>query len=1033
MKSSSHRFTRRVVSGLLCSLAVALPSRSGAEEPFKPEYLVKSWTTADGLPQNTVQAIAQTPDGYLWLGTRGGLACFDGVRFKTYGLAEGLKSVNTVELADDGTGGLWIATHGGGLSHLSKGIITTCTTAEGLMDNVVLAVASDTGRGAWVGGRKGLQHFDGVRFTAVDESTGLPAAEISALVPGREGVLWVATVEAGLFRMKEGRFESLVGPGGEKFTRPWLLPDHKGGLWVSLGNARILHYGEGGWIEYNAAQGAPASVVYSLAEDENGEIWAGSAEEGLHVFRDGRFHPVTEGGKVHRDPSIRSVRAGDNGIIWVGTQSGGLSRLTRQEVRAYPVGQPGRRGRVNGLVEQVQGRYLVTTWGGGLYRGPLDQFQLQEHAPELSANPFLLSGLQLRNGESCVFGYKLILRIASGSRDILSIPTEETWMAGCESARGELWLGSSRGEVRTLVGDTTMIVPNGSFPAAVHSLAAGRDGEIWIATAGAGLFRWHAGATKRWTVAEGLPTDMLQTLYRDATGTLWIGTGGGGLAWLKDGKIRRLDSSRGLVDDFINQILEDDDGNLWLGCHRGIFRASKKELEEVAAGKADAIHPLALDESDGMPASECTGGYGPSGLRTKSGLLLFPTPEGIVEVDPRRFGAVGPPPAVRIESVTVDGKNPVSPGWPVEVRPGQREVEFRFTAFNYHDPDKIRFRYRLEDRDATWTQAGPLRTARFSLLPPGAYKFQVSAANTDGHWSEPCPSVGFTVQPLYWQTGWFRAFIVLLLMGIGGALAAWRARFQLRRSEERERLARAEAETQQHLNEVAHLTRVATLGELSSALAHELNQPLAAILGNAQVGSRDLQDGAPDLPEITAILDDIAVDAKRAGGIIHGMRAMFRKDVVTEPQPVDLNDAVNQTTGLLHSEIVGRKVMLVLQLGENLPPARAGRVEIQQILINLVLNGLDAMKAAGPEARLTISTLQRGDQLELGVHDSGAGIPPEMIDRLFEPFASSKQGGLGLGLAISRSIAERFLGKLLAENHPHGGAMFRLILPVDTD
>ena len=1027
---SLGRFASIAALALACSLLLCSSSVS-ADSSF--QYLFRSWTTADGLPQNSVQTIAQTPDGYLWLGTRGGLARFDGVRFKTYGLEEGLKSVHIVGLADDGKGGLWIATHGGGFSHLDKGLITTYTTAEGLADNVVLAVTRASGGGAWVGGRNGLQHFQAGRFTAVAESSGLPPAEINALAPGRDGILWVATSDAGLFRMKDGKFEPFSGPGGEKFIRPYLLPDRKGGLWVSLGNARILHHGENGWKEYNAAHGLPLSVVYSLAEDEDGDIWAGSAEEGLYLFREGRFHPVTRGGNMHLDPAIRSVRSVGGGIVWVGTQSGGLSRLTRQELKTHLVGQPGNRGRVNGLVEEAEGRYLATTYGGGLYRGSLDQLRLQKHIPELQANPYLLSGLHRRDGESCIFGYKLLLALAIDSLEPRNIPTAETWMAACESPGGDLWLGSSRGELHKLAGNTTEIVPGGSFPAAIHSLAAGPDGEIWIATAGAGLFKWHAGGTRRWTVAEGLPSDVLQTLYRDAEGTLWIGSGGGGLAWMKDGKIHTVGSSRGLGDNFVNQILEDDDGHLWLGCHRGIFRVSKRVLEDVAAGRADAVHPLALDESDGMPTAECTGGYGPSGLRTKKGLLLFSTPLGIVEVDPKRFGEPPPPPVVRIESVNVDGNGSTDLSRPVEVLPGQRELEFRFTAFNYSQPDKIRFRYRLEGPAAAWIGAGTLRSARFSLLPPGSYRFQVSAANTDGHWSEPNHGIKFTVLPAYWQTPWFRAGAVILLMGLGGALAAWRARFHLRRSEEREKLARAEAEAQQHLNEVAHLTRVATLGELSSALAHELNQPLAAILGNAQVGCRDLQDGTPDLPEISAILDDIAVDAKRAGGIIHGMRAMFRKDVMTEPQPVDLNEAVTQTLGLLHSEIVSRKIPTDLLLGEDLPLARAGRVEIQQILINLILNGLDAMKSADPEARLKISTVCRGGWLELCVHDGGPGIPPEMIDRLFEPFVSSKQEGLGLGLAISRSIAERFHGKLLADNDPGGGAMFRLTLPVQHD
>lgn len=239
----------------------------------------------------------------------------------------------------------------------------------------------------------------------------------------------------------------------------------------------------------------------------------------------------------------------------------------------------------------------------------------------------------------------------------------------------------------------------------------------------------------------------------------------------------------------------------------------------------------------------------------------------------------------------------------------------------------------------------------------------------------------------------------------------------------------AELESALHRQELAHLSRVSVLGELSGTLAHELNQPLAAILGNAQVGRRMIRDDSPDPKELAAIFDDVADDAKRAGGIIHGMRAMFRKDAVTEAHSVDLNEAADQVLGLLHSEIIARKAKLEFHPGAALPPAAAGRVEIQQVILNLVLNGLDAMKGESPGGRLELITSHADGRLHLVVRDHGPGIPAELMPRLFDPFVSTKPGGLGLGLAISRGIAERFRGELTAENHPEGGAVFRLTLP----
>lgn len=244
----------------------------------------------------------------------------------------------------------------------------------------------------------------------------------------------------------------------------------------------------------------------------------------------------------------------------------------------------------------------------------------------------------------------------------------------------------------------------------------------------------------------------------------------------------------------------------------------------------------------------------------------------------------------------------------------------------------------------------------------------------------------------------------------------------------------AELELTHQRQDLAHLSRVSILGELAGALAHELNQPLTAVLSNAQAGQRFLaQQGPPDLAEITAILDDIATDAKRAGGIIHGMRAMFKKDAPADSQPVDVNESVNQVLNLLHGEIVARKAKMVLHLGEGLPPVRAGRVEVQQVLINLIMNSLDAIKSDPRQGCVEITSTRQGRRIVVSVNDTGPGIPVEIMARLFAPFVSSKPGGLGLGLAISRGIAERFGGELLADNHPAGGASFQLVLPVAED
>lgn len=247
----------------------------------------------------------------------------------------------------------------------------------------------------------------------------------------------------------------------------------------------------------------------------------------------------------------------------------------------------------------------------------------------------------------------------------------------------------------------------------------------------------------------------------------------------------------------------------------------------------------------------------------------------------------------------------------------------------------------------------------------------------------------------------------------------------------RRRLAEKEAAHQRQ--ELAHLSRISILGELSGSLAHELNQPLAAILSNSQVGRKSLALPSTDLTELAAILDDITADAKRAGSIIHGMRAMFRKTSPTEIESVDLNTAVHQVLHLIHSEIIARHVSLDLQLAPDLPPVRASLVEIQQILMNLMVNSLDAVKTTNTPGLIKITSRIQDDQIVVSVHDNGPGLAPVQLENLFEPFATTKNNGLGLGLAISRRLSERFAGTLQGANHPEGGAIFHLTLPAKID
>jgi two-component system, LuxR family, sensor kinase FixL len=244
-------------------------------------------------------------------------------------------------------------------------------------------------------------------------------------------------------------------------------------------------------------------------------------------------------------------------------------------------------------------------------------------------------------------------------------------------------------------------------------------------------------------------------------------------------------------------------------------------------------------------------------------------------------------------------------------------------------------------------------------------------------------------------------------------------------------LRRAELEAQERREEVRHLTRVAILGELSGALAHELNQPLTAILSNAQAAQRLLANNPVDLDEVREILSDIGDDDKRAGDVINRLRALMKKGEA-KLLPLNLNDLANDVLELAHSELIERNVAVATRLTPGLPDIRGDRVQLQQVLLNLVMNACEAMADNnGIDSGIEVSTARDGSgRLRLTVADRGPGIAPDLIDRVFEPFMTTKRHGLGLGLSICHSIVAAHDGWLWVANNPDRGASFFVSLPI---
>jgi ligand-binding sensor domain-containing protein/signal transduction histidine kinase len=832
------------LSALELCLLWALAAVAATNPPAVWERLViRAWGTGAGLPQNTVNTIAQTPDGYLWLGTRDGLARFDGVRFTAFGLSDGLQSVEIQTLYVDRRGTLWIGTSGGGLSRLVEGRIENLTLPHQLaVPDSVTALAEDAAGRLWIGTVAGLSLWQDDRFVELPQLAILERASIRALRCDRSGGMWIATGSQGLFEYRNRRLtESLGPPGNERILAYCLFEDLGSNLWASVGNGTVLCRRAGVWGSYSQTNGLPFAFVTCLAQEADGTLWAGSLDDGLYCFQGGRFVALrTDHGLSAND--IRSQYLDREGNLWVGTRTGGLNRLSRRKLLSYGAAQGLTNDYTRGVAETADGTLWVATTGGGLSRWEAGGF-----VPIAPYYAFAEAVLAARDGTLWWGASRGLLCWRDGQ--VSGIYTNESWVrsasvtALCEDRRGGLWIGTSESRLIHFEGGKFVEFPLRIAHGPITGLAQGTNGELWVGSTAGGVQRIRWGSDVVLSVRD-LPSQSIRTLYLDGDGSLWIGTAGGGLSRWRNGRVTTFTTRQGLGADTIVQIVEDDEGYLWLGCSRGILRVRKAALNELAAGKTTFLHPRAFGVNDGMPVEECSSGFSPAGLKTRSGMICFSTVKGLVLLDPHRQETNAPPPNVLLEEVLVNGQvqTPQArrigrsewflsnsgrpfPSHQITIAPGGRELELHYTGISFGSPEKLRFRYKMQGLDRDWVEAGERRTAYYHHLAPGFCVFTVLACNADGVWSEETPLLALSVQPYVWESTWFRLLAAVAALGLlaGAARLIERRRYkrrlallETRHAVERERL-RISQDMHDDIGSI--LTQVAQLSDLGQSEA----------------------------------------------------------------------------------------------------------------------------------------------------------------------------------------------------------------------
>lgn len=1061
---------------------------AGRSTPLKPldQFVHDRWGISDGLPQNGVSELRQTQDGYVWFGTQEGLVRFDGVRFRTFDRTntKGMNRSWVAALRETRDGSLYIfyQARDAGFAVHKNGSMHGFTTADGLRNGTMRTFAEMRDSSVWfIHGIWGATRFkDGV-FTSMGAAEGLPSDTIGAINEDAEGRLWVQT-PGGLFRSSSGSYQPIpfqqLLPGSRLVSvnrRQGMFCDRSGSVWVATTAGLIKVDGES-MSTFTTDNGLLDSTVSHILQERSGAL--------LFISKRGvtRF----DNGSLTAFPSPVEFRGADeavldrNDILWIGSLRG-LWRLAHGAYDSFDRRNGLTDEEIFGLMVDAEQSIWFGTQADGLHRLREGKFATYGTGAGLK-DPVLTSVLEDSKGDLW-FGSVAggVARLRAGTATVYDeskgFPRSVDLI--CEGRDGTMWFGSREGLYRFRNGTITRFKPDGmpAFtdprmvlnrrngqmviadaataytlngnrlvplftrlpgPAVISTIAEDTAGHLWIGTFMNGLFRFDGDSVVQVGPQDGFTAPGTYGVFADAEGAVWVGTPDHGLFLFRNGRCTRFTPESGLFDYNAANIIADDRGSMWFSDNKGIYRISRKSLIDFAEGRVASYTYDKFGTADGMKSQETNFLGHPNVWKLRDGRIMFPTIAGAAIVDPASITLNPVPPRVVIEGFAAD-KTQQDLRSAISLAPGTSNLELAYVGLSFIGSDRIRYRYRLEGFDKEWVDPGNRTVAYYTHPGPGDYTFRVIAANADGVWDTTGASLAFEIRPHFYESRWFYAFAFLGFVFGGPSVYYLRVR-QLKRREAA--LARqVDARTvelrtalenlKETQNQLVLSEKMASLGQLTAGIAHEIKNPLNFITNFAVLSGDLARDLREELAaeqsrvdprravEIKSILDDLEQNVqkinehgKRADSIVRGM-LLHSRGKKGERQETDLNALLAEYTNLAYHGMRAQDTSFNIKIETDLDAA-VGRVsvvpqDLSRAFLNIVNNACyaahDRKRSASngfmPVVRVSARAI--GDAVEIRVRDNGNGIPQSILDKIFNPFFTTKPAGAGTGLGLSLS------------------------------